>query len=54
MLRAGPASNSDKSHSRPVYGLIFLFKWVEEDPDRQEQSCPEAVWFANQVSCNSN
>lgn len=36
--------------SRPVYGLIFLFKWMEEDPDKQEQSCPEEVWFANQVS----
>lgn len=35
--------------SRPVYGLIFLFKWTEEDPDKQEQSCPEGVWFANQV-----
>lgn len=37
-------------HSRPVYGLIFLFKWIEEDPDKQEQSCPEGVWFANQAS----
>jgi ubiquitin carboxyl-terminal hydrolase L5 len=23
---------------------------MEEDPERQEQSCPEGVWFANQVS----
>lgn len=50
ILRADPELNTDGSNSRPVYGLIFLFKWVEEDPDRQEQSCPEAVWFANQVS----
>lgn len=35
--------------SRPVYGLIFLFKWIEEDSEKQEQSCPEGVWFANQV-----
>lgn len=35
--------------SRPVYGLIFLFKWREDDPLKQEQSCPEEVWFANQV-----
>ena len=34
---------------RPVYGLIFLFRWREDDPDKQEQSCPEGVWFANQV-----
>ena len=35
--------------SRPVYGLIFLFKWIEEDSEKQEPSCPEGVWFANQV-----
>ncbi|KAL2039579.1 hypothetical protein N7G274_007851 [Stereocaulon virgatum] len=38
---------------RPVYGLIFLFKWIEEDPDKQEQSCPEGVWFANQTINNA-
>lgn len=32
-----------------MYGLIFLFKWREDDPDKQEPSCPEGVWFANQV-----
>lgn len=36
-------------HSQPVYGLIFLFKWQEDDPDQQEPACPEEVWFANQV-----
>lgn len=41
---------SDRANRRPVYGLIFLFKWLEEDPDKQEQSCPEGVWFANQVN----
>ena len=40
---------SDLLTSRPVYGLIFLFKWMEEDSEKQEQSCPEGVWFANQV-----
>jgi ubiquitin carboxyl-terminal hydrolase L5 len=38
-----------------VHGLIFLFRWREDDPDKQEPSCPEEVWFANQVchlSCN--
>ncbi len=35
--------------SRPVYGLIFLFKYREDDPEKQEESCPTGVWFANQV-----
>ncbi|KAL9043719.1 MAG: hypothetical protein Q9214_003103 [Letrouitia sp. 1 TL-2023] len=38
---------------QPVYGLIFLFKWREEDPGGQEQSCPEEVWFANQTVDNA-
>lgn len=38
---------------RPVYGLIFLFKWIEEDSEKQEQSCPEGVWFANQTINNA-
>ncbi|MCJ1279538.1 hypothetical protein MMC21_007362 [Puttea exsequens] len=38
---------------QPVYGLIFLFKWVEEDPNKQEQSCPEGIWFANQTINNA-
>lgn len=36
--------------SKPVYGLIFLFRWKEDDAYKQEQSCPEGLWFANQVS----
>lgn len=38
---------------RPIYGLIFLFRWSEEDPNKQEQSCPEGVWFANQATHNA-
>lgn len=37
-------------NSKPVYGLIFLFRWREDDPEKQEPSCPEGLWFANQVS----
>lgn len=38
---------------RPVYGFIFLFKWREDDPDKQAQRCPEGVWFANQTVNNA-
>lgn len=38
---------------RPVYGLIFLFRWREEDVDKQEASCPEGIWFANQTTSNA-
>ncbi|KAL8874127.1 MAG: hypothetical protein Q9174_000497 [Haloplaca sp. 1 TL-2023] len=34
---------------QPVYGLIFLFKWRAEDPDHQESTCPDNIWFANQT-----
>lgn len=36
-------------YSKPVYGLIFLFRWREDDHSKQEASCPEGIWFANQV-----
>ncbi|KAL8973274.1 MAG: hypothetical protein Q9183_000074 [Haloplaca sp. 2 TL-2023] len=35
--------------SQPVFGLIFLFKWRAEDPDHQESTCPDNIWFANQT-----
>ncbi|KAI9827640.1 MAG: hypothetical protein M1819_006929 [Sarea resinae] len=38
---------------KPVYGLIFLFRWRQEDPDKHETSCPENVWFANQTVGNA-
>ncbi|KAI4174823.1 MAG: hypothetical protein LQ343_002061 [Gyalolechia ehrenbergii] len=38
---------------RPIYGLIFLFRWREEDADKQEPSCPEGIWFANQTVNNA-
>ncbi|EAS36783.2 ubiquitin carboxyl-terminal hydrolase, family 1 protein [Coccidioides immitis RS] len=34
---------------QPIYGLVFLFRWREDDPVKQEQSCPEGLWFANQT-----
>ncbi|PWY65955.1 ubiquitin carboxyl-terminal hydrolase [Aspergillus sclerotioniger CBS 115572] len=39
--------------NKPVYGLIFLFRWREDDPDKQEASCPEGLWFANQTASNA-
>lgn len=35
--------------SKPIYGLIFLFRWKEPEADTQEAICPDDVWFANQV-----
>ncbi|KAL1962809.1 hypothetical protein VTN77DRAFT_9178 [Rasamsonia byssochlamydoides] len=38
---------------KPVYGLIFLFRWREDDPGKQEASCPDGIWFANQTTSNA-
>ncbi|KAL1983079.1 hypothetical protein VTN96DRAFT_492 [Rasamsonia emersonii] len=38
---------------KPVYGLIFLFRWREDDPGKQEASCPDGIWFANQTASNA-
>ncbi|KAI2127190.1 hypothetical protein LOZ29_006771, partial [Ophidiomyces ophidiicola] len=38
-----------QSLNKPMYGLIFLFQWREDDPIKQEQSCPNTLWFANQT-----
>ncbi|KAB8532593.1 hypothetical protein FH972_025538 [Carpinus fangiana] len=34
---------------RPIHGLIFLFKYRADDATKQEASCPDHVWFANQT-----
>jgi ubiquitin carboxyl-terminal hydrolase L5 len=38
---------------KPVYGLIFLFRYFEEEDEEEGDDCPEHVWFANQVARNS-
>lgn len=43
------ADRTATTYSQPIYGLIFLFRWREDDSDKQEASCPEGLWFANQV-----
>lgn len=35
-------------HRDPL-GLIFLYKFVEEDTEEAYEDCPENLWFANQV-----
>jgi len=40
--------------TRPVHGLIFLFQWKKEPNEEEvEMTCPENLWFANQVIDNS-
>ncbi|KAI6709261.1 hypothetical protein JHW43_008208 [Diplocarpon mali] len=40
---------------KPVYGLVFLFKYRDDDAeeDFSAQKCPEHVWFANQTTTNA-
>ncbi|KAF8250237.1 cysteine proteinase [Wilcoxina mikolae CBS 423.85] len=37
----------------PAHGMIFLFRWKPETVDNIETTCPENVWFANQVIDNA-
>lgn len=32
-----------------IYGLVLLFRHREFDQDKQESTCPDHVWFANQM-----
>lgn len=38
---------------QPIYGLVFLFQFKEESQFKQEASCPEHIWFANQTTDNA-
>src|SRR5271169_1050543 len=52
--KSGTTQNWTLSSCRPVYGLIFLFQWKQEANEEEvEISCPEDLWFANQVIDNS-
>lgn len=33
----------------PIYGLVLLFRHREFDQHKQEDNCPDDVWFANQM-----
>jgi hypothetical protein len=34
---------------RDPLGLIFLYRFVEEDEEEEYDDCPDNLWFANQV-----
>ncbi|EPE03369.1 ubiquitin carboxyl-terminal hydrolase [Ophiostoma piceae UAMH 11346] len=34
-------------------GLIFLYKYVEEDDSDEREGCPSSLWFANQTTDNA-
>ncbi|KFZ13203.1 hypothetical protein V501_03814 [Pseudogymnoascus sp. VKM F-4519 (FW-2642)] len=38
---------------KPIHGLIFLFRFEEDDPAMQEATCPDNIWFANQTISNA-
>ncbi|PVH71847.1 cysteine proteinase [Cadophora sp. DSE1049] len=40
---------------KPIYGMIFLFKYHDDDAENLEdsQKCPKHVWFANQITTNA-
>ncbi|CAG8241613.1 unnamed protein product [Penicillium salamii] len=38
---------------KPVYGLIFLFRWRQDNDGKQEATCPDGLWFANQTANNA-
>ncbi|KAI0453933.1 cysteine proteinase [Xylaria acuta] len=38
----------------PVYGLIFLYEWTNEDESNEaRQVCPANLWFGNQTTANA-
>lgn len=45
--------SSSQSPPSPAHGMIFLFRWKPEGTDNVETTCPEGVWFANQVIDNA-
>ncbi|KAI8627587.1 cysteine proteinase [Xylariaceae sp. FL1651] len=39
---------------KPVYGLIFLYQWTNEDESNEaRQACPDNLWFGNQTTANA-
>ncbi|KAI9670113.1 MAG: hypothetical protein M1829_004841 [Trizodia sp. TS-e1964] len=39
--------------AKPVYGLIWLYQFHDSESDKQVESCPSNVWFANQTVTNA-
>ncbi|KAI1363524.1 ubiquitin carboxyl-terminal hydrolase [Xylaria arbuscula] len=39
---------------QPVYGLIFLYEYTNEDESNESrQECPDGLWFGNQTTTNA-
>ena len=36
-----------------MHGFIFLFRYRSDDQNKQEASCPDHIWFANQTQGNA-
>jgi ubiquitin carboxyl-terminal hydrolase L5 len=34
---------------KPIYGLIFLYQYNDNEEEEDQIKCPNHVWFANQV-----
>ncbi|CAD6577040.1 MAG: hypothetical protein ASARMPRED_008107 [Alectoria sarmentosa] len=49
---SAPATVEDKRNWKG-FCEIESEPWIEEDSEKQEQSCPEGVWFANQTINNA-
>jgi len=45
--------DSITSDLQPIYGLIFLFKWVKGSKDTRVTCSPQEVYFAQQVVVNA-
>ncbi|OAA56960.1 ubiquitin carboxyl-terminal hydrolase [Niveomyces insectorum RCEF 264] len=41
------------AHLPNPVGLIFLYKFVEEDENEVREACPDHLWFANQTTSNA-
>ncbi|KAJ2904634.1 putative ubiquitin carboxyl-terminal hydrolase protein [Zalerion maritima] len=41
------------TYPKPVYGLVFLYQYFDEDCSDERLPCPNHVWFANQTTDNA-
>lgn len=48
-LANSPSISSNPVLSKPVFGLIFLFEYLPEEDETEDEENPSGIWFANQV-----